>query len=137
MLSFFTKKCVYQCIIALHACINTSKLERFLHVLARCPCVARNIKILREKRMNEGRRYLQMWRGVRVNCHSFRPIRQIQIGRPILQDARHTIITNSAFYKSRGQLIFSLGYSQWEVLYTSIMCMILVYDTGQPLQCHA
>ena len=32
------------------------------------------------------------------NCHSFFPIRQIQIGRPILQDGRHTIITNSAFY---------------------------------------
>ena len=44
-------------------------------VLARCPCVARKIKILWEKRMNEGKPYLQMWRGVRVNCHSFLPIR--------------------------------------------------------------
>ena len=39
----------------------------------KCPCVARNIKmhlyeyfILWEKRMNEGRPYLQMWRGVWV-----------------------------------------------------------------------
>ena len=28
--------------------------------LARCPCVARNIKILWEKRMNEGRPYMQI-----------------------------------------------------------------------------
>ena len=48
--------------------------------------------------MNEGRPYLQMWRGVRVNCHSLVPIRQIKIGRPILQDGRPTIITNSIFY---------------------------------------
>ena len=27
------------------------------------------------ERMNEGKPYLQMWRGVRVNCHSFLPIR--------------------------------------------------------------
>ena len=47
-----------------------------------------------------GRPYLQMWRGVRVNCHSFLPIRRIQIERPILQDGRHTVITNSTFYKS-------------------------------------
>ena len=45
----------------------------FSFLLARCPCVARNIKmhlydlfILWEKRMNEGRPYLQMWRGVWV-----------------------------------------------------------------------
>ena len=69
-------------------------------ILERCPCVARKIKILWEKRMNEGRPYLQMWRGVRVNCHSFLPIRQIWIGRPILQDGRHTIITNSAFLQA-------------------------------------
>src|SRR4051812_39200838 len=43
-------------------------------LLARCPCVARNIKmhfyekfILWEKRMNEGMPYLQMWRGVWVS----------------------------------------------------------------------
>ena len=35
-------------------------------VLARCPCVARKIKILWEKRMNEGKSYMQMWRGVWV-----------------------------------------------------------------------
>ena len=45
----------------------------FSFLLARCPCIARNIKmhlydlfILWEKRMNEGRPYLQMWRGVWV-----------------------------------------------------------------------
>ena len=27
--------------------------------------------ILWEKRMNKGVPYLQMWRGARVNCHSF------------------------------------------------------------------
>ena len=43
-------------------------------LLARCPCVARNIRmhlyekfILWEKRMNEGMPYLQMWRGVWVS----------------------------------------------------------------------
>ncbi|KAM3225594.1 hypothetical protein ACQJBY_058374 [Aegilops geniculata] len=36
------------------------------YILARCPCVARNMKILWEKRKNEGRPYLQMRRGVRV-----------------------------------------------------------------------
>ena len=43
-------------------------------LLARCPCVARNIKmhlyekfILWEKRMNEGMPYLQMRRGVWVS----------------------------------------------------------------------
>ena len=71
----------------------TCRLVSTLHlhsykILARCPCVARNMKmhlydlfILWEKRMNEGRPYLQMWRGVWVpflqNCHSFFPIRQI------------------------------------------------------------
>ena len=30
----------------------------------------------------------------------FLPIRQIQIGRSILQDGRHTVITNSIFYKT-------------------------------------
>ena len=43
-------------------------------------------------------------RGVGIflqNCHSFLPIRQIWIEWPILQDGRHTIITNSIFYKSR------------------------------------
>ena len=44
---------------------------------SKMPVVARNIKILWEKRMDEGRPYLQMWRGVRVNCHSFVPIHQI------------------------------------------------------------
>ena len=44
-------------------------------ILARCPFVARNIKILWEKRMNEGRPYLQMWRGVRVVIVSFLSVR--------------------------------------------------------------
>ena len=42
-------------------------------------------------------------RGVGIflqNCHSFLPIRQIKIRRPILQDGRHPIITDYAFYKS-------------------------------------
>ena len=42
-------------------------------------------------------------RGVGIflqNCHGFLPIRQIEIGWPILKDGRHTIITNSIFYKS-------------------------------------
>ena len=46
-------------------------------------------------------------RGVGIflqNCHSFLPIRQIKIGRPILQDGRHTIITDYAFYKSRDKI---------------------------------
>ena len=29
------------------------------------------------ERMNDRRPYVQMWRGVQVNCHSFLPIRQI------------------------------------------------------------
>ena len=57
------------------------------------------------KRMNEGRPYLQMWRGVWVSFYkiaivSFLSVRY-KIGRPILQNGSHTIITNFVFYKSR------------------------------------
>ena len=45
------------------------------------------------------------------NHHSFLPIRQIQIRRPILQDGRHTIITNSVFYKS----VFYVFYKSVDV----------------------
>ena len=49
-------------------------------ILARCTCDARNIKILWVKRMNEGRPYLKMWRGVwasicKISIVSFLSIR--------------------------------------------------------------
>ena len=48
--------------------------------------------------------FANLERGVGIflqNCHSFISIRWIEIGWPILQDGRNTIITNSVFYKSR------------------------------------
>ena len=54
--------------------------------------------------------FANLERGVGIflqNCHSFLPIRRILIGRPILQDGRHTIITNSVFHKSRDLIFIS------------------------------
>src|SRR3954462_8745893 len=56
-------------------------------LLARCPCVARNIKmhlyeksILWEKRMNEGMPYLQMRRGVWVSFCKIATISFLYVG---------------------------------------------------------
>ena len=46
--------------------VSTLHLDSY-KILARCPCIARNIKILWEKRMNKGMPYLQVWRGVWVS----------------------------------------------------------------------
>ena len=59
---------------------------------------------MREKDERGKALFANVERGVGIvlqNCHSFLPIRQIYIGRPMLQDGRHMIITDNAYYKSR------------------------------------
>ena len=79
ILSWYLSHTHYLCLC--HTCTPSSSTlplshthMGFLQQLARCPCIARNIKmhlyelfILWGKRMNEGRPYLQMWRGVWVS----------------------------------------------------------------------
>ena len=74
-LSYKSSKCIEICCVCINLgwCILTFTIISYIvGVLARCPCVAQNIKILWEKRMNQGMPYLQKWRGGAGKLPQFR-----------------------------------------------------------------